>query len=161
MKSLDPESGAKANLSNFSGGTTSEYDSIIAGNPNSVRGDQNYTDGRALLASFSNMHTSLGNPVESSLNLAILVDLVLMGDGGLFTDRIVTPIFQALAYEVAKKGAAGCEPALRITYDDANESFVLPSNVDAIRNMLGVRYLVRRSCCWTMLVSGLYLWHAV
>ena len=39
---------------------------------------------------------------------------------------------QALAFELSTKGGHGCEPALRITYDDANESFVLPKNVKQI-----------------------------
>lgn len=60
---------------------------------------------------------------------ALLCDLVLFGDGGAFMDRIVTPVFRALAYEVSTKGGGGVEPAMRITYDDANESFVLPANV--------------------------------
>jgi hypothetical protein len=60
---------------------------------------------------------------------ALMCDLVLFGDGGAFLDRIVTPVFRALAIEVSTKGGNGVEPAMRVTYDDANESFVLPANV--------------------------------
>lgn len=59
---------------------------------------------------------------------ALMWDLVLLGDGGAFMDRIIAPVFRALAYEVSTKGGGGVEPAMRITYDDANESFVLPAN---------------------------------
>lgn len=79
---------------------------------------------------------ALGDSPNSSFNTAVLRDLIFIGDGGLFTERIITPIFQALAFELATKGGNGCEPALRITYDDANESFVLPTNVaEILRNL--------------------------
>lgn len=68
---------------------------------------------------------------------AVLWDLVLLGDGGAFLDRIVTPVFRALAYEISSKGAKGVEPAMRITYDDANESFVLPQNITRILKDVG------------------------
>lgn len=67
---------------------------------------------------------------------AMVCDLVLFGDGGAFMDRIITPVFRALAYEVSTKGGGGVEPAMRITYDDANESFVLPANVNGIIEFL-------------------------
>ena len=115
-----------------------KYDGLTAGNPNLVRA--NDFDGlRSVLAAFSGAESTgggsdhdLGANPSASFNVAILLDLVLMGDGGLFTERIITPMFQALAFELSTKGGNGCEPALRITYDDANESFVLPKNVQAI-----------------------------
>ena len=115
------------------------YDLVTAGNANAARGPAaaQFQGLRALLADSASR--DLGNPPDSSFNVVVLADLVYLGDGGLFTERIVTPMFQALAYEVAKKGAAGCEPALRITYDDANESFVLPKNVQDILSRLGVQ----------------------
>jgi hypothetical protein len=82
---------------------------------------------------------SLGARPDSSLNTVILRDLAYIGDGGLFLERIITPIFQALAFELSTKGGNGCEPALRITYDDANESFVLPSNVKDILRSLSIQ----------------------
>jgi hypothetical protein len=82
---------------------------------------------------------SLGARPDSSLNTVILRDLAYIGDGGLFLERIITPIFQALAFELSTKGGNGCEPALRITYDDANESFVLPSNVKDILRSLNIQ----------------------
>jgi hypothetical protein len=90
----------------------------------------------------------LGSRPDSSLNTVILRDLVYIGDGGLFLERIITPIFQALAFELSTKGGNGCEPALRITYDDANESFVLPSNVKDILRSLHVLQYVLRSFVW-------------
>ena len=83
---------------------------------------------------------ALGERPNSSINTVVLRDLVFIGDGGLFLERIITPIFQALAFELATKGGNGCEPALRITYDDANESFVLPSNVAEILRHLHCQY---------------------
>jgi hypothetical protein len=68
---------------------------------------------------------------------ALLWEMVLMGDGGAFVDRIVTPVFRALAYEVSTKGGKGVEPAMRVTYDDANECFVLPQNVARIIRDVG------------------------
>lgn len=44
---------------------------------------------------------------------------------------------RALAHEVSTKGGQGVEPAMRITYDDANECFVLPQNVRRIIADLG------------------------
>lgn len=44
---------------------------------------------------------------------------------------------RALAREVSTKGGKGVEPAIRITYDDANECFVLPQNVRRIIRDLG------------------------
>lgn len=68
---------------------------------------------------------------------ALLWEMVLFGDGGAFVDRIVTPVFRALAYEVSTKGGKGVEAAMRITYDDANECFVLPQNVERIIEDVG------------------------
>lgn len=72
---------------------------------------------------------AFGTILKNETDLALMCDLVLFGDGGAFLDRIITPVFRALAYEVSTKGGGGVEPAMRITYDDANESFVLPANV--------------------------------
>ena len=49
----------------------------------------------------------------------------------------MTPVFRALAYEVSTKGGKGVEAAMRITYDDANECFVLPQNVERIIEDVG------------------------
>ena len=68
---------------------------------------------------------------------ALLWEMVLFGDGGAFVDRIVTPVFRALAFEVSTKGGKGVEAAMRITYDDANECFVLPQNVERIIQDVG------------------------
>eukprot|EP00892_Ulva_mutabilis_P001697 jgi/Ulvmu1/11528/UM078_0017.1 len=76
----------------------------------------------------------------SEQDRALLWDLVLFGDGGAFVDRIVTPVFRALAYEITNKGSKGVEPAMRITYDDANESFVLPQNVSRILQDIGASF---------------------
>lgn len=76
---------------------------------------------------------------STSLATTVLADLIYLGDGGGFMQRIVTPIFQALAYEVSKKGGAGCEPALRVTFDDANESFVFPPNIARMLRSMQVR----------------------
>jgi hypothetical protein len=46
-------------------------------------------------------------------------------------------VFRALAYEVSTKGGKGVEPAMRVTYDDANECFVLPQNVARIIKDVG------------------------
>jgi hypothetical protein len=111
-----------------------DYDLLTAGNANTARTPR--FDGLRTLLEAAAMPV-LGNPASSSFNTAILIDLAYLGDGGLFTERIIAPMFQALAFELTTKGGNGCEPALRITYDDANESFVLPSNVASILQKLG------------------------
>ena len=67
------------------------------------------------------------------------MDLLVYGDGGEFSKRIITPIVQFLAFEVDKKGGSGKEPVLRITYDDANESFVDAANFNNIISKTGVK----------------------
>lgn len=78
-------------------------------------------------------------------------------------NRIITPVFRALAYEVATKGGGGIEPAMRITYDDANESFVLPANVyriiedvegyGAIISLKQMVSVVAHHCCGCLLLT--------
>lgn len=82
-------------------------------------------------------------PHASEQDRAALWDLILFGDGGAFVDRIITPVFRALAYEISNKGSKGVEPAMRITYDDANESFVLPQNITRILKDIGACALTR------------------
>lgn len=84
-------------------------------------------------------------PHASEQDRAALWDLILFGDGGAFVDRIITPVFRALAYEISNKGSKGVEPAMRITYDDANESFVLPQNITRILKDIGACALTRHA----------------
>jgi hypothetical protein len=69
---------------------------------------------------------------EMRRDLSVLLEMVAMRDGGTFTQRIVQPIFVCLAYEIDFKGGAHREIALRLGYDDVNESFVDVGNVKAI-----------------------------
>lgn len=63
------------------------------------------------------------------------------GAAGMATHRchaLLSPFkCRALAHEVSTKGGKGVEPAMRITYDDANECFVLPQNVRRIIRDVG------------------------
>lgn len=88
----------------------------------------------------------------SEQDRAVLWDFVLFGDGGAFVDRIVTPVFRALAYEITNKGSKGVEPAMRVTYDDANESFVLPQNISRILKDIGA---CASTPLWALLLRSL------
>ena len=81
-----------------------DYDAVTAGNCTPVR-NEGFNVLRQMLVNARDRHPSghaLGHlegnlKVNCSLNTAILYDLALMGDGGLFTDRIITPMFQVRA----------------------------------------------------------------
>jgi hypothetical protein len=63
----------------------------------------------------------------------LLLDLLQRGDGGGFSDRILLPLYQAMAFEQVRKAShLKVEPARNLAYEDANESFVLPKNVATI-----------------------------
>ena len=87
------------------------FDAITAGNANMVRNEQ-FNPLRDVLAAAAGasqgLAGSLGQVSTSSFNTAILYDLVAIGDGGLFTERIIVPMFQALAFELSTKGGHGC-----------------------------------------------------
>eukprot|EP00198_Chlamydomonas_reinhardtii_P003823 XP_001693159.1 1,3-beta-D-glucan synthase [Chlamydomonas reinhardtii] len=52
----------------------------------------------------------------------LLADLVSFGDGGFFCDRIATPLFYVMSYEVDHLSTLGVDTAYRLGYDDFNES---------------------------------------
>ncbi|EFJ48653.1 hypothetical protein VOLCADRAFT_90840 [Volvox carteri f. nagariensis] len=52
----------------------------------------------------------------------LLADLVCYGDGGFFMDRIITPIFFVMSYEIDHLSTLGVDTAHRLGYDDFNES---------------------------------------
>lgn len=62
--------------------------------------------------------------------------MVALRDGGTFTSRIIQPLFACLAYEIDVKGGSAKEIALRLGYDDFNESFTDVGNVQAMLNCL-------------------------
>ena len=50
-------------------------------------------------ASFESVsQSSLASPLAG--DAALLEDLVALGDGGLFMDRVITPVFVVITYEV-------------------------------------------------------------
>ncbi|GIL51750.1 hypothetical protein Vafri_7680 [Volvox africanus] len=52
----------------------------------------------------------------------LLADLVCYGDGGFFMDRVTTPIFFVMSYEIDHLSTLGVDTAHRLGYDDFNES---------------------------------------
>ncbi|KAK2080835.1 hypothetical protein QBZ16_000689 [Prototheca wickerhamii] len=64
----------------------------------------------------------------------VLTELAAYGDGGLFLERVVSPVFDFLAEHVAAKGVAGVEIADRVAYDDVNDSLCRP---EIVRRALG------------------------
>ncbi|KAG1659988.1 hypothetical protein FOA52_009662 [Chlamydomonas sp. UWO 241] len=63
-----------------------------------------------------------------------LADLVAFGDGGFFIDRIVTPIFYVMSYEIDLLSNLNIDVAHRLGYDDFNESMMDPGIVhDTLR----------------------------
>lgn len=58
----------------------------------------------------------------ASLSDVIAFDLHYFGDGCIFLDMVVQPVFNFLAEQVGLMGQAGEQPALRLGYDDVNES---------------------------------------
>jgi hypothetical protein len=84
-----------------------DYDAVTAGNAQPVRTPL-FNPLRDLLTRVGETaagRAALGPAPASSFNCAIVYDLTALGDGGLFTERIVTPMFQALAFELSTKGA--------------------------------------------------------
>ncbi|KAF5834980.1 hypothetical protein DUNSADRAFT_8080 [Dunaliella salina] len=55
----------------------------------------------------------------------LLADLIAFGDGGFFCNRIVTPVFDVMAYEIGHLSALGVDVAHRLGYDDFNESLCI------------------------------------
>lgn len=68
----------------------------------------------------------------------LFFELVAFGDGGFVTDRVVTPVFYVLAYEMDAMFTAGQEEAFRLGYDDVNESLCCRSLIMAALADLGV-----------------------
>ncbi|GAX79706.1 hypothetical protein CEUSTIGMA_g7147.t1 [Chlamydomonas eustigma] len=66
-------------------------------------------------------------------DVKLLEDLVSFGDGGLFMDRVITPVFMVISYEVDYLAQKGEEVAYRLGYDDINESLTHP---DIVRRTL-------------------------
>ncbi|GLI62082.1 hypothetical protein VaNZ11_004642 [Volvox africanus] len=52
----------------------------------------------------------------------IVADLIAFGDGNFYYERIVTPIFYVISYEIDHLSNLGVEVAHRLGYDDINES---------------------------------------
>ncbi|GIL75226.1 hypothetical protein Vretimale_7896 [Volvox reticuliferus] len=52
----------------------------------------------------------------------ITADLIAFGDGNFYYERIVTPIFYVISYEIDHLSNLGVEVAHRLGYDDINES---------------------------------------
>ena len=61
---------------------------------------------------------------SSNWSLAQLVceDIAFFGDGCVFLDMVVQPVFNLMVEQIALMGDAGEAPALRLGYDDFNES---------------------------------------
>lgn len=57
-----------------------------------------------------------------SLESLIEFDIDYFGDGCIFLDIVVQPVFNFMAEQIALMGSAGEQPALRLGYDDINES---------------------------------------
>uniref|UniRef100_A0A6S8NKA7 1,3-beta-glucan synthase n=1 Tax=Dunaliella tertiolecta TaxID=3047 RepID=A0A6S8NKA7_DUNTE len=55
----------------------------------------------------------------------LLADLIAFGDGGFFCNRIVTPVFDVMAYEIDHLSNLGVDVAHRLGYDDFNESLCI------------------------------------
>ncbi|KAG2500666.1 hypothetical protein HYH03_001432 [Edaphochlamys debaryana] len=52
----------------------------------------------------------------------IIADLIAFGDGNFYYERVVTPIFYVISYEVDHLSNLGVEVSFRLGYDDINES---------------------------------------
>ena len=57
-----------------------------------------------------------------SLESVVEFDLDYFGDGCIFLDMVVQPLFNLMAEQIGLMGNAGEQPALRLGYDDINES---------------------------------------
>ncbi|GLC38942.1 hypothetical protein PLESTB_000464000 [Pleodorina starrii] len=71
-------------------------------------------------SSASSPSSDLALPCPASREL--FSDLACYGDGGFWTDVLVSPLFTVLAYEVDHCASSGAEVAHRLGYDDVNES---------------------------------------
>ncbi|KAG1671275.1 hypothetical protein FOA52_010846 [Chlamydomonas sp. UWO 241] len=79
--------------------------------------------------------TSLAHPLQG--DEALLEDLVAMGDGGSFMDRVIQPLFVVVAFEMDHLAQQGEEICFRIGYDDINESLTHPGIVRRTLKALG------------------------
>lgn len=61
-----------------------------------------------------------------SLAELVVEDVAFFGDGCVFLDMVVQPVFNLMAEQIALMGDAGEAPALRLGYDDFNESACMP-----------------------------------
>ncbi|CAD7698034.1 unnamed protein product [Ostreobium quekettii] len=69
----------------------------------------------------------------------LLVEIIVNGDGGQFTDLVIQPIFNFLAHELDHLGGVkGVESMIRINYDDVNESLTNARNVERTLKKLGI-----------------------
>ncbi|GAX79705.1 hypothetical protein CEUSTIGMA_g7146.t1 [Chlamydomonas eustigma] len=67
----------------------------------------------------------------------LLEDLVAYGDGGMFMDRVVSPVFTVMAYELDNLVRQREDIAFRLGYDDMNESLTHPAIVKRTLSALG------------------------
>ncbi|KAG2442264.1 hypothetical protein HXX76_002351 [Chlamydomonas incerta] len=70
----------------------------------------------------SSIMTRLSSSEVPAPDRELLADLVSFGDGGFFCDRITTPLFYVMSYEVDHLSTLGVDTAYRLGYDDFNES---------------------------------------
>jgi hypothetical protein len=68
----------------------------------------------------------------------LFADLACFGDGGFWTDVLVSPLFTVLAFEVDHMASSGQEVAHRLGYDDVNESMCHRDVVAKLLEALGV-----------------------
>ncbi|KAJ9527498.1 hypothetical protein QJQ45_025772 [Haematococcus lacustris] len=73
----------------------------------------------------------------SSGDMACYEDLIAMGDGSFWCERVITPIFYVLCFEMDAQFTAGVEVAFRLGYDDINESLNTKPIVMATLRLLG------------------------
>ncbi|KXZ43170.1 hypothetical protein GPECTOR_99g805 [Gonium pectorale] len=70
----------------------------------------------------SSILNRLSNTEVAVSDRELLADLISYGDGGFFMDRIITPIFYVMSYEIDHLATLGVDTAHRLGYDDFNES---------------------------------------
>ncbi|EFJ51969.1 hypothetical protein VOLCADRAFT_87013 [Volvox carteri f. nagariensis] len=87
-------------------------------------------------ASTASTSSDLSLPCPASRQL--FVDLACYGDGGFWTDVLVSPLFTVLAFEVDLMASSGQEVAHRLGYDDVNESMCRRDVVGKLLATLGV-----------------------
>ncbi|KAG2442546.1 hypothetical protein HXX76_002632 [Chlamydomonas incerta] len=73
------------------------------------------------------------------LDAELAAELAAFGDGGFVTDRVVTPLFCFLSYEMDALFEAGVEVAHRLGYDDVNESLCRRDVLGRLLGELGVQ----------------------